>query len=137
MVLFILINMNLIDKYKDVIECGRGWHPLLIPILEYVEKYNNEHEDKLEIEQIKEKFSTLRIYTNYSIPELEDLIDKAEDLSDITCEMCGSTKDVGKTFGWITTICQECAQELANKKDTEFKWKKDGIIYIIKPKKGN
>ena len=38
------------------IECGEGWKPLYQPILDYIDRYNEDHEEKIEIHQIKEKF---------------------------------------------------------------------------------
>ena len=38
------------------VECGEGWKGLYQPIIDYISKYNEEHDDKFEIHQIKEKF---------------------------------------------------------------------------------
>lgn len=38
------------------IECGEGWKGLYQPIIDYIDKYNEDHEEKIEIHQIKEKF---------------------------------------------------------------------------------
>ena len=52
------------------IECGEGWKHLYQPIIDYIEKYNNSHTDKIEIHQIKEKFGTLSFYTSKKTDEL-------------------------------------------------------------------
>lgn len=59
------------------------------------------------IVQIKEKFGLLRIYTNYSSPEIQQIIQKYEDLSWETCIDCGkpSTKI---SDGWISPYCNDC-----------------------------
>lgn len=93
------------------IECGKGWNKLIIPILDYIDLYNSGHDDKIEIFQIKEKFGGLRIYTSFSTPELDQLIDDAEEQSFKTCEYCGSTKNVSQTTGWIKTLCRKCMRE--------------------------
>lgn len=93
------------------IECGKGWNKLIIPILDYIDLYNSGHDDKIEILQIKEKFGGLRIYTSFSTPELDQLIDDAEEQSFKTCEYCGSTKNVSQTTGWIKTLCRKCMRE--------------------------
>ena len=93
------------------IECGKGWNKLIIPILDYIDLYNSGHDDKIEILQIKEKFGGLRIYTSFSTPELDQLIDDAEEQSFKTCEYCGSTENVSQTTGWIKTLCSKCMKE--------------------------
>lgn len=93
------------------IECGKGWNKLIVPILDYIDLYNSGHDDKIEILQIKEKFGGLRIYTSFSTPELDQLIDDAEEQSFKTCEYCGSTENVSQTTGWIKTLCRKCMRE--------------------------
>lgn len=93
------------------IECGKGWNKLIIPILDYIDLYNSGHDDKIEILQIKEKFGGLRIYTSFSTPELDQLIDDAEEQSFKTCEYCGSAGNVLPTkTGWIKTLCSKCRE---------------------------
>lgn len=65
-------NVLNIDEYEAVpdepngipfnmfgIECGKGWIPLIKPIVEYIDNYNNgkNEEDKIYINQIKEKWA--------------------------------------------------------------------------------
>jgi hypothetical protein len=60
------------------------------------------------ITDIKDKFASLRIY-GYFGPEIEEIIDKAEDECYRTCEKCGSNKNVrtmGK--GWLYNLCKSC-----------------------------
>ena len=74
------------------VECGNGWGELLKPIFDYIENYNKDKDDKNKIEvcQVKQKFGTLRFYTSFSTDELDELIEKAENESAHTCELCGS-----------------------------------------------
>lgn len=59
--------------------------------------------------QIKEKFGRLRFYLDNEYDEcIEGMILLAQALSGTICEMCGATKDVGRTSGWIITICGKC-----------------------------
>ena len=57
--------------------------------------------------QIKEKFGSLCLYC-FSTPSSIRIL---EDASHLTCEECGSSKDIGNTSGWIKTLCKECAKE--------------------------
>lgn len=59
--------------------------------------------------QVKEKFGGLRFYVEGASAEQYAIINWAESLSYHICEICGSTKNIGRTSGWITTLCEECA----------------------------
>lgn len=95
------------------IECEAGWYPLLIPILEYIVKYNLEHEgSEISITQIKEKYGELRVYVDHGTPELFDMIDDATDKSLEICEVCGRPGELRDIRGWLYTRCDECAKKL-------------------------
>jgi len=76
--------------------------------------------------QMKEKFGSLRFYTNGNDEIVEGMIAMAEHLSYHTCQECGSEENIGRTGGWITTLCQKCAGDNYNWKplntqpDVEF-----------------
>ena len=57
-----------------------------------------------EIVQIKEKFGTLRFYYNGGNDRVAALVNFAEAMSGVTCEICGApgTRD---DIGWIKTHC--------------------------------
>lgn len=57
--------------------------------------------------QIKEKFGDLRLY-NYGG---SNIINMLENASNLTCEECGATSDIGTTKGWIKTLCRKCAKD--------------------------
>lgn len=103
------------DLY-EMCECNKGWYPLLDPIYDFVSWYNSIHSEHIEFLQIKEKFGGLRVYTNFSVKELDELIEEAEDKSYCTCELCGSTENVttkpNRPHGWILTLCDKCRQQI-------------------------
>jgi len=74
-------------------------------------------------EQIKEKFGGLRFYFHGGDSKISGMVWLAETLCDNTCEICGSTKNVGRTKGWITTICEECYN--SNESFKNKKWVKN------------
>lgn len=93
------------------VECGKGWHKLIEPLILYINEYNKNKskEEQIQILQIKEKFGELRFYTNFGTEELHKMIEEAEEKSYNVCETCGAEKYVGSTTqGWITTICIDC-----------------------------
>lgn len=106
-------------------ECGSGWDELINPLMEYIEKYNNEHPTcKIEITQIKEKFGGLRFYVENEPEEFREMIREAEDESFKVCEVCGARKNVGHTLGWIQTICADCLTKQVNDPNCIIKEKK-------------
>lgn len=59
---------------------------------------------QIEVVQVKEKFGTLRFYTNYGDDYIYGAIEMAESMSAVTCETCGAP---GKLFsyGWWHVAC--------------------------------
>ena len=123
------------------VECEDGWKGLYQPVIDYINKYNEEHrgtDSFITILQIKEKYGGLRFYWNAeNIPqeicaELTNMIHEAETESYKVCEFCGTRDKVGITVdGWYTTICEDCVLDY-NKKDGLFRlWKYDGKVYLI------
>ena len=110
------------------VECHKGWFDLLKPVFEYVRTYNQDkkEEEQIRFLQVKEKWGSLDIYTNFSTPELTELIKKAEEKADNTCEECGSTTKIGTRLnGWVTTMCLECAKKEATQKDYPQLWEEN------------
>ena len=86
-------------------ECGDGWLPLLEGLFAQIDKIVREEGlEDFAITQVKEKYGSLRVYTNYSTNAIDTAIDAAEDESERTCEVCGQP---GKLYtdGWMMTRC--------------------------------
>jgi hypothetical protein len=61
------------------------------------------------VDQVKEKFGTLRFYYTGGDDYISGLVAMAESMSGVTCETCGNPgRRVGG--GWITTLCKEHAE---------------------------
>lgn len=99
-------------------ECGDGWYSIIWNLSEEIEKILKDEDipqqAKLELQdsgfeiiQVKEKFGTLRVYTNWSTSKIEDAIIRAEEESSVTCEICGE-KGTLRTDGWLSTMCDSC-----------------------------
>lgn len=64
--------------------------------------------DDYRITQIKEKYGSLRWYSNFSTRKIERIIDKYEELSLRTCIVCGAPA-TKLSRGWICPYCDKCA----------------------------
>lgn len=94
-------------------ECGEGWRPMVTKLDEKLRTLS----PRYEIQQIKEKFGTLRFYAKYVAEDgaspltreiFYDLIVAAEANSSTVCEECGRSAYLRKDLGWFKTLCAEC-----------------------------
>lgn len=63
-----------------------------------------------EVRQVKEKFGTLRYYTNWETDAISDFISVACRASHNTCEICGSWGKLN-SWGWINCLCEKHRKE--------------------------
>ena len=104
-------------------ECGDGWYWLIDKLcsnLQWDTDKNNRDGKYPQVvaAQVKEKFGGLRFYVESASSEQHAVIGFAESLSYYVCESCGTTKNMGRTSGWIRCICEDCS------KDDRNPWKK-------------
>ena len=67
---------------------------------------------QVKLDQVKEKFGTLRFYYTGGDDYVRGLVSMAESMSAITCETCGNPGEQTRG-GWIKTICQSCEDKRA------------------------
>lgn len=92
-------------------EVGDGWFKLIDELSAAIVKISPE----TKASQVKEKFSGLRFYTDFSSDAVDKLIEKAEAESFKICENCGKPgKCRGK--GWLTTLCEKCWEDYLKRK---------------------
>ena len=90
------------------IECGDGWYDLIYSLCGQLLAQDPYEEFKAS--QVKEKFGGLRFYVDCSTPEINRLIDVAEELSYKVCETCGSNEKVSISgLNWVKTLCKKCS----------------------------
>ena len=78
------------------------------------------------LDQVKEKFGTLRFYYTGGDDYISGMVSLAESMTGVTCEECGNPGE-RRGGGWVHTFCTSCeeARELARKKsDEEYEFKK-------------
>lgn len=59
------------------------------------------------VDQVKEKFGSLRFYYHGGDEYVAGLVDMAEAMSSCTCEKCGNPGNI-EGSGWIKTLCNNC-----------------------------
>jgi NAD-dependent SIR2 family protein deacetylase len=95
--------------YETDIACGNGWYELLWNLSQNIDAYLTKNKIKnFKVIQVKEKFGSLRFYTEPYIEELDSLITQAENQSVYICENCGAQGRQYNINGWVTTICDYC-----------------------------
>jgi hypothetical protein len=99
------------------IACGEGWAGILDELCHSLHKLFTEDglagDDYPMVEQVKEKFGTLRFYMSFpeavsakTIERAHELIGVAESKSAVTCEVCGCPGKA-QPGGWIVTLCDK------------------------------
>jgi hypothetical protein len=78
------------------------------------------------LDQVKEKFGTLRFYYSGGDDYIDGMVSLAESLTGVTCESCGNVGE-RRGGGWVHTYCTPCeeAREIARAKaDEEWEQRK-------------
>ena len=57
------------------------------------------------LDQVKEKFGTLRFYYTGGDDVIDGMVRMAESMSGVTCEQCGNPGTTGGQ-GWLVTLCE-------------------------------
>lgn len=109
-------------------ECGDGWYNILNLLMSNIQNHidhNNKNFEKgykqykqvpqVTLDQVKEKFGTLRFYYTGGDEYIRGLVSMAESMSAVTCETCGNPGEQTRG-GWIKTTCKPCEA----KRETEY-----------------
>lgn len=122
-------------------ECDDGWFDILYNLCDHIQTHvdiyfmgNAEGLWKpiqIIAIQVKEKYGSLRFYTNGPClindkdpdkfmpdDQVDGIISHACFLSARTCEVCGNKGRI-RGYGWVKCLCEKCAKELDYPCDTE------------------
>jgi len=91
-------------------ECGDGWFKIIDQLSADITLLDEKNGTTTIAVQVKEKYGGLRFYVQAGSDAIFDLIDKAEDESSRTCEMCGEPGEL-RGVGWVSTMCDKCWAE--------------------------
>jgi hypothetical protein len=93
-------------------ECGNGWYNIINTLCANIQSHidwKNKNEvvvPQVTVDQVKEKFGSLRFYYTGGDDIIDGMVRMAEGMSEVTCEECGKPgKSQGN--GWIRTLCEE------------------------------
>jgi hypothetical protein len=102
-------------------DCGDGWFTILDQLMGNIQHHidwKNRKEEvvpQVTLDQVKEKFGTLRFYYTGGDDYIAGLVSMAESMSGVTCEGCGAQAKTnwpkaenGGIGGWVRTICEPC-----------------------------
>ena len=101
-------------------ECGDGWFNILDQLMGNIQHHidwKNRKEEvvaQVTLDQVKEKFGTLRFYYSGGDDAIDGMVRMAESMSGVTCEECSAPAHTHGP-GWIRTICEPCE----TKRETE------------------
>jgi hypothetical protein len=114
------------------ITCGDGWFDLIDDLCSEIQnRVNNVNSNRkysikssspslipiktiefiCEATQVKEKFGSLRFYTQGGDDYINGMISLAESLSRKICSQCGNKKNIQQRRGWQHTLCKKCKNE--------------------------
>ena len=76
------------DSLRSGCYCPKSWEHVVERLLVEIEEYSVKHNLNLRVNQIKEKFGSLRVYTTHDhITDVYDLINKAAEEIDLVSEI--------------------------------------------------
>jgi len=80
------------------------------------------------LDQVKEKFGTLRFYYSGGDDIIDGMVRMAESMTGVTCEECGNVGE-RRGGGWVHTYCTPCeeAREIKRAKETE-EWEQRKLL---------
>jgi len=93
-------------------ECGDGWFDILDQLMANIQHHIDWKErqglsiPQVVVDQVKEKFGSLRFYYTGGDDYISGLVSMAESMSGVTCEVCGKPGKQNDS-GWIKTRCEE------------------------------
>lgn len=102
-------------------ECSDGWFRLINTACSLIASHQTNQRPRppdFLFTQIKEKYGTLRMYSDGGDDYTDGVISMAEAMSAYTCELCGAPGKIGGV-GWLTTRCGKCVPDSAPEKEPE------------------
>lgn len=109
---------------------GKGWYPLIEQLshtiqshIDHAQKQGKECPQVI-VQQVKEKFGTLRFYYQGGDEFIHGAVWLAESMTSMLCEQCGGLGE-RRSGGWVRTLCDQHEAEYQAR--IEEQARKDGL----------
>lgn len=96
-------------------DCLDGWQWIIVEMLKEIDDayFNLGRETEITIMQCKEKFGFLNLYYGILMDDdehlmISDIVEKYEQISKHTCEICGAEGKMIRDEYWISVRCGDC-----------------------------
>ena len=89
-------------------ECSDGWYNIIFTLCSLIQihqKSQNPDYKPVVVQQVKEKFGTLRFYYTGGDDIIFGMVAYAEAISGMTCEVCGDRGTTDWKRSWVRTVC--------------------------------
>ena len=114
--------MKTLEEKRKAAPCGNQELPGWAAIIKEIDEYLCTLDPNYTVEQVKEKFGTLRFYYRLTAEDItEDRMDIAQNVMALEnqtatiCQECGcDSKIQTRGHGWVTTMCDDCWAKLSN-----------------------
>jgi hypothetical protein len=102
---------------KTPIGVGDGWYFLLSDLFNQLdaECHTMPQHKRPTVENVEQKYGSLRVNLTSSTAALDGLILEAESKSETICERCGTPGALRSDKYWWETLCNECARKRAKR----------------------
>jgi hypothetical protein len=93
-------------------EYSDGWFNIINMLCRNIQSRLNWKKEipQVVVTQVKEKFGSLRFYYDGGDEYIAGLVDMAEAISEVTCEVCGTPGET-RQVGWHKVLCETHHQE--------------------------
>lgn len=116
--MFIERNMDMKDTCMCWgFACGDGWFNILRVLCQNIQSHidwqnkDGEKVPQVVVEQVKEKFGSLRFYYRGGDDTISGMVRMAESMAALTCESCGAPSNISREGGWMSSICPSCREK--------------------------
>ena len=101
-------TMSNYTRYQ--LDCGDGWFQLLWDLFTEIESLyqSRDTEIQLTIRQVKQKFGSLTVYIQYGLPEVYEIVNRYQKLSETVCEGCAIESSIQQRNYYFSTLCDPC-----------------------------
>lgn len=91
-------------------ECNDGWYNIIYTLcclIEVHQKSQKSDYTPVVVQQVKEKFGTLRFYYTGGDDTVSGMVAYAEAISGMTCQVCGDRGTTDWKKSWVRTTCSK------------------------------